>query len=223
MSRNQSKTPPLTISQINELIAIGDAEAEMFFAHSDQLDALFAALAKAQTDMPEAPKSAWNDFKGFKYADLSDVVHASRHIAKHGLSITQWPVGKNRLMTWLGHESGQWIRGDMRMVPKNFEAQEIGKIISYMRRYAISAIVNIANQDEQPTPQTEIAADDKFDPHNNDHKRAMFVICRDMGVTHREALIDCSQHCKGVEMQHLSDAVNQWMDGRGDAHEPESA
>lgn len=223
MSRNQSKTPPLSAAQIRDLITIGDAEAELFFDHTDHLGKLFTALAEAQKDMPEAPKSAWNDFKGYKYADLTDVVHASRHIAKHGLSITQWPVGKNRLITILGHSSGEWIRGDMRMIPKNFDPQEIGKIVSYMRRYVISAIVNIANQDESPQAQAEIAEDDKFDPHNQDHKRAMFYICRDMGIIEKAALIDCAKHCKGVEMQHLADAVNQWMDGGGHSSEPESA
>jgi hypothetical protein len=61
---------------------------------SESITHLATALAKAQEEMPVAVFDATNPFLKSKYASLGSVIQASRPIlAKHKLSIVQFPVG----------------------------------------------------------------------------------------------------------------------------------
>jgi hypothetical protein len=121
---------------------------------SESIDQLITALAKAQGEMSSASK----DCKGYnyKYADLASVWGACREALSHnGLAVTQietqTEIGEV-LVTILGHSSGQWIRSTMaiRVKPsgKGNELQERGSVYTYLRRYALSAIVGVAPSED---------------------------------------------------------------------------
>ncbi len=118
---------------------------------SESIDQLITALAKAQGEMSAASK----DSKGYnyKYADLASVWGACRDPLSHnGLAVTQIETQNETgevLVTILGHSSGQWMRSTMaiRVKPsggKINELQERGSVLTYLRRYALSAIVGVA-------------------------------------------------------------------------------
>ena len=117
---------------------------------SENIDLLVTALAKAQGEMSSASK----DTKGYnyKYADLASVWGACREpLSRNGLAVTQVETQNEHgdvLVTILGHSSGQWIRSIMSIRVKSDgkmnELQQRGSVLTYLRRYALSAIVGIA-------------------------------------------------------------------------------
>lgn len=126
---------------------------------SAQINELAAALAKAQSEMPPVPMNGFNPFFGSQYADLGSVIETSGPIlAQNGLSISQlpsWGQGTVGVSTMLMHDSGQWVQNEVLLPLSEFVldddgkqkrlnvAQEAGKIITYLRRYAWSAVLGL--------------------------------------------------------------------------------
>ena len=129
---------------------------------------LFAALAKAQAEFLPIKKTSTNPFYNAKYADLAEVIDATRPaLTKHGLAVFQFDEtkGKNiHLTTVMGHESGAYLQTVM-VVPGNsfvdkdlrdgttktvekFDVQTIGKASTYARRYSYSAICGVAAEND---------------------------------------------------------------------------
>ena len=121
--------------------------------HSEQLNELFSALAKAQAGILSAKKDSENPFFRSKFADLSSIWDAIRKpLTDNGLCIIQTcegQVGAMLLITWLGHSSGQWMKSRFPLNPAKNDPQSIGSVITYMKRYALSAIVGVvADEDD---------------------------------------------------------------------------
>lgn len=122
------------------------------FEHSDSIDQLAGALAAAQSEMTFARKDSTNPFLNSKYSDLAAVWDAVRvPLTKNSLCVTQFPTG-DALTTVLAHKSGQYIASTMpiktgRNDARN-DAQAYGSALTYARRYALSAIVGIAQDDD---------------------------------------------------------------------------
>lgn len=112
--------------------------------HSDSLDQLATALASAQADIKGAAKTSQNPYFKSSYADLASVWEAIRGpLTSHGLSIVQAPVVENGLVgvvTMLLHSSGQWMRFTSQAEVKDLTAQSVGSAVTYLRRYAVSAM-----------------------------------------------------------------------------------
>ena len=118
---------------------------------------IYTALCKTQAELPIIPKNTTTYGKQ-KYADLAEVIRMSRPIlTKNGLSVSQiFNVidGKIHLKTILCHTSGQYIESNIRLIMPNLENKninvlhEIGKAITYLRRYTYSAIVGIATDED---------------------------------------------------------------------------
>lgn len=123
---------------------------------SDQINELMGALAKAQGEMSAAAKDCNNPFFKSKYADLNSIWMACREpLSKNGLAVTQImvEVGDNLyLETLLGHSSGQYISSKMpikiKSDAKNNELQVLGSCLTYLRRYALAAIVGVAPDED---------------------------------------------------------------------------
>ena len=119
------------------------------------------ALVAAQAEMPAVEMNATNPFLKNKYADLGAIIKATRPIlAKHKLAFVQMPVsndGEVGIKTILMHESGEFIE-DTIYLPVGDErgksvAQVAGSIITYLRRYSLSAILGIYTaEDTDGTP-----------------------------------------------------------------------
>ena len=122
------------------------AEDKIF--ESKELDKLFTSLAKAQLEMDSATASNINPFLKSKYANLNDVVNASRKaLASNGLSVIQRIVRTGSagmtLLTRLCHSSGQWIESSMTVNPQKQDIQSLGSYLTYIRRYTYSSIVGV--------------------------------------------------------------------------------
>lgn len=120
--------------------------------HSEQINELGSALAKAQGQIEGAKKDSANPFFKSKYADLASVWEACRkQLSDNGLSITQCPEESDNgiaVETMIIHSSGQWIKSRYTMPVSKLDAQAVGSAITYARRYALAAIVGIAPEDD---------------------------------------------------------------------------
>lgn len=120
--------------------------------HSEQINELAEALAKAQGQIEGAKKDKANPFFKSVYADLASVWDACRKpLSDNGLSVTQCPEEADNgiaIETMLLHSSGQWIKSRYTMPVSKLDAQAVGSAITYARRYALSAVVGIAPEDD---------------------------------------------------------------------------
>lgn len=127
-------------------------EKEKPMNQSEQINELATALSKCQGDMEPAIKDSLNPHYKSRYADLNAVWAACREpLSKHGLSVVQTMDTINEklvLNTLLLHSSGQWIRSTMPVVTAKNDAQGIGSGLSYARRYSLSAICGISQDDD---------------------------------------------------------------------------
>jgi hypothetical protein len=120
---------------------------------SDDIKELALALSKTQSILKGALKDSNNPFFKSKYADLASVWEACREpLAANGLSVVQMPCNDTpdsvALETILMHTSGQWISSVFSMPVSKHDAQAVGSAITYARRYALSAVVGIAPEDD---------------------------------------------------------------------------
>ena len=121
---------------------------------SSKIDKLAGSLAKAQSEMGGVAKGKTNPFYKSSYADINSCIEACMPaLNKHGLSISQG----NRfcattgyyITTTLLHESGQWLRREIRIPLTNKkDAQEIGSACTYGRRYGLTSMVGLAQIDD---------------------------------------------------------------------------
>ena len=123
---------------------------------SENIGALAASLAKAQGSLNAALKDSKNPHLKNKYADLASIWNAAREpLAENELAVIQTTdddEGGQYLVTTLAHSSGEWIRGRLKIgtegANKGVNAnQALGSSISYMRRYALAAIVGVIQDD----------------------------------------------------------------------------
>lgn len=119
---------------------------------SESIAALAAALSKAQADITGALKDSSNPFFKSKYADLASCWDACRkQLAANGLCVIQTTTHTDAgvmLVTTLAHSSGEWIRGTLPVLTKDNSAQGQGSGLTYARRYALAAIVGLAQIDD---------------------------------------------------------------------------
>jgi hypothetical protein len=120
---------------------------------SENINELAAALAIAQGQITGALKDSANPFFKSKYADLASVWDACReHLSKNGLAVIQTTENVSpeaiTVVTTLAHKSGQYIKGVLAMTPKDGSPQAFGSCLTYARRYALAAIVGVAQIDD---------------------------------------------------------------------------
>ena len=90
----------------------------------------------------------------YRYADLGDILPAVRPLlSKLGLSWTSKPAqtdgGAMVLRFALCHASGETNAGEIPLgVPAGCKPQELGSAITYARRYAITAQLNLATEED---------------------------------------------------------------------------
>jgi len=120
---------------------------------SENIELLAEALNKVQANELFALTDKENPFFHSKYADLSSVWGVARKpLIDNGLSVVQTfdadegdaPI----IVTTLLHNSGQWIRGRLRVPITKVDPQAVGSSITYGRRYALSAILGICPEDD---------------------------------------------------------------------------
>jgi len=119
---------------------------------SETIGKLALALSKAQGAFEGANKSADNPFFKSKYADLHECILAAREpLSQNELAVIQTTeLSDNGLVvvTTLAHSSGEWIKGKISMKPKKDDDQGRGSSLTYARRYGYTAIVGLAQKDD---------------------------------------------------------------------------
>ena len=126
---------------------------ELAVKHSEQINEIGAALAKAQKVMKGAKRDSANPFFKSKYADLASVADACRDaLSDHGIAVVQPPSstldGRVSVETMLVHCSGQWMSETLSVKPKDDGPQALGSVITYLRRYALAAFAGVAPEDD---------------------------------------------------------------------------
>lgn len=120
---------------------------------SEQIDKIAPAFLLAQKAIKFAVKDAQNPHLKNRYADLPSVIDAVKQaLNDSGIAIIQTAgdliEGKMVLSTVLMHESGQWFRSDTTMPLTKQDAQGYGSAVTYARRYALSAMTGLYQDDD---------------------------------------------------------------------------
>ncbi len=116
------------------------------------MKAAYAALAKAQTEMGKALKTAVNPHLRSKYADLGAVMEACFDaLHNNGFAIFQ-PCGSDDrgqyVATILAHESGDVLESRVHLIIGKNDMQGLGSAITYARRYGLLGMAGIAPEDD---------------------------------------------------------------------------
>lgn len=122
---------------------------------SESIAELLAALAEVQSELPTMPKSS--QAYGYKYTDLDTITQTIKPIlGKHGIGYMQSVGGLAEnaltLTTRIFSKKGEYIE-DTAALPtitstKNNAAQTLGMSITYMRRYALCAMLGITSDED---------------------------------------------------------------------------
>lgn len=120
---------------------------------SETISKLTAALCQFQGKVSNPLNTAKNPFFKSKYAPLSEVVNTIKPVLmEFGLSFIQNTNGNGdgvTVSTILFHSSGEWIKsGELTAKPEKATAQAMGAVITYLRRYQLSAIIGISSEDD---------------------------------------------------------------------------
>lgn len=178
---------------------------------SQSIGELAKALAAAQAKILGAKRDSENPFFKSKYADLAAVWDACRGpLSENGLSIIQTPrsqVTEDALViyvdTLLAHSSGEWVSESLGAVPSKSDPQGIGSCITYLRRYALGAIVGVAPEDDDGNAASGPASGSRseFKPSQ---KRAVAIAKE--GPTQATAEVEALRTQIKKAMQALNDA-----------------
>ena len=122
---------------------------------SESIANLAKALSTVQGKLTYAKKDSKNPFFKSNYADLESVWDACRDLlSANGLAVSQFPgtysdLDKSMsLTTILTHNSGEWISQEMSVPVTKPDAQGAGSALTYMRRYALAAVVGVVQADD---------------------------------------------------------------------------
>ena len=142
---------------------------------SESIKEITIALAKAQIafkPIKRTEKVGYDTQKGrkqYNYAPLNEVIEATKQaLSDNGLAITQATkiVEENTILeTLLSHSSGEWLSGELYVGKQDQSPQSEGSALTYKRRYGMSAILNVASEEDddgesatekEPTPKAII-------------------------------------------------------------------
>ena len=130
---------------------------------SESIKSLLENLVKAQAEFKTLPKD--KEGYGYKYTDLDTVISTVRPIlSKFNIGFMQTLTnlnGRDGLTTRVFNTEGEWIE-DTFLLPavamaKTNAAQNVGAAITYMKRYALCAVLGISSDEDSdatlPPPQ----------------------------------------------------------------------
>jgi hypothetical protein len=113
---------------------------------------LITALLLAEKEFKAVKKTSENPYFKSKYADLNEILDAVKPaLNKNGLLITQLvknDAEKISVETILFHNSGEYLNTESSFYIKGIDIQKVGGAITYLRRYALQAMLNLAAEDD---------------------------------------------------------------------------
>lgn len=177
---------------------------------SESIKELSAALAKAQNEIGKATRNETNGHFENKYSTLDAVWDACRPaLSSQGLSVVQMPLdadpGRVALETVLLHSSGEFIVSRVSTKLFRDDAQGVGSALTYLRRYALSAMVGVVSEHDddgnaasQPPRNAPRQQQRQPSPKENPYRDA-FVDSLDAAL---------SQHEFGVATAYATNKIN---------------
>lgn len=127
---------------------------------TNKMALLYAALASAQAEYSPLAKNRTvkirtrtNGEYEFRYADLEAVFSSTRPaLTKHGISFIQTiqPAnGRSSLITMLAHKEGGVLTSEIEFsMPSSGDIKDFGAHLTYLRRYAATALLGVAADDD---------------------------------------------------------------------------
>lgn len=121
----------------------------MLIERSNSIKELAQALSIFQGKIGNVGKDAVNPFFKSKYASFEKIITTIKPVLTEcGLAYSQFPHGDNGLVTMIMHSSGESITSLAKFYPKDNSPQALGSAITYMRRYALSAALGLATEND---------------------------------------------------------------------------
>lgn len=119
---------------------------------SETITELSKALTEFSAEIKDPRREASNPHFKSKYVSLDALVATIRPcLAKHGLSLMQSGGGDGQVITVttrIQHISGEWIESDpLPLKADKLTPQGAGSAMTYGRRYSLSAMLNLAWDD----------------------------------------------------------------------------
>lgn len=152
----------------------------MIMEKSQSITELTKALIKFQSQMRTLPRPKTVTVKtdrgtyAYSYAPLDVIMDVIREpLSNHGLSISQFPSGQNQLTTILMHVSGEYIFDTAEIPLTSKRAQDVGSALTYMRRYALSAVLGIVTDDDTDGKTSKKESKDKATQEQRDEIDAL--------------------------------------------------
>ncbi|WP_419790706.1 ERF family protein [Staphylococcus chromogenes] len=121
---------------------------------SESITEISKAISSFRKEVKQPIKDADNPFFKSKFVPLENVVEAVDQVAPNlGLSFVQWALndenGRVGVATMLMHSSGEYIEFDpVFMNAEKNTPQGAGSLISYLKRYSLSAIFGITSDQD---------------------------------------------------------------------------
>lgn len=137
--------------------------SELPIKRSDNIGTLVGALAAAQLDFGEIQKNRENTYNHTWYADLADVIAATRPaLAKNGLVIIQVPIYgmEDRKVagaySMLVHSSGEFISTELLLSAEGrgrdnalkLDTQTVAAAVTYAKRYTWQSLIGVAAEED---------------------------------------------------------------------------
>lgn len=139
--------------------------------------ALFAAIAQAQGEVENATKSATNPHFKSRYADLAEVLNTVRPtFARHGLAIVQSVSTEQQLVTvatTIAHKEGGFVTSSLSCPAPTAKVQDLGSIVTYLRRYSLSAMAGISQEDDDGNAASQRPAKAATEPQKPSPTQAL--------------------------------------------------
>ena len=180
---------------------------------SESIAELAKALAQFQSEVIQPMKDKANPFFKSKYVPLENVVEAITNTApKLGLSFLQYPVANGEytgIVTVLMHSSGQFIETEPVFAkPVKQDPQAVGSVITYLKRYSLSAVFGItSDEDDDGNKATHVANNRQVNSNaitakqKNDISQLVSSISAKTGMAAAQVYNSSSKTALGIEKQ----------------------
>jgi len=124
---------------------------------SESIKNLATALSAAHAKITHASKDSQNPHFRNNYASLESVIDATKAaLLENNIVVLQgMSADGSTLTTRLQHSTGEFIETDLKLMLSKQDMQGMGSAITYGRRYALAAILNISQADDDGNAASE--------------------------------------------------------------------
>jgi hypothetical protein len=129
---------------------------------SESIAMITQALITFHVKVDPIKKDSENPHFHNTYASLANILTSINDALNESeLSVVQFPDGENGLTSILMHTSGEYIQSTYCMQPSKNDPQGAGSAMTYMRRYAIAAILGLSIEEDDDGNAAATPAENK--------------------------------------------------------------